>query len=316
MEGSDRALHGAATGAEMGPRAPAVERHDSVLGRWEIVRWSPPDLVGLVQEIWYFEGVLAHRRERHYPTGCLDIAVHLGPRYGRVEGDFVNPFPTVSVSGLHLAPDVIEAPGERSAVLGIVLHPPGALRLLAIPLSELTGRDEDLGAVLPARWSHTLTECLGEAASGVDRVRVAEGWVRRRLARDAALREGSRTVRSFPDPDVLRAADTLRRSGGRSTVQELAEAAGGSRSRFSTLFREQIGVPPKTYARVQRFRSALGELTGGRPERGLSEIALQAGYYDQAHFNRDFREFSGVTPSEYLARIRFPESPSTAEASP
>ena len=294
---------GEASGIGSAPPAPTLERHDSPLGSWRLVRWRPPGLEGLVEEIWYFEGTLTRLRERHYPNGRMDLTIHFGPRYRRVHEADSHTFSKVSVSGLFLAPDVIEAPPGGSVVLGIVLHPPGALRLLGTPLEGLTGRDEDLTSIVPSAVVQELVDRCQEVSSPVERVRQAERWLRRRLA-------GSRRTRT-PPAAVLRAVDEIRRQGGAVAVGELGRESGWSRSRFTTVFREEVGVPPKTLARIHRFRRALRGVTQGQLR--LSDVALDAGYYDQAHFNRDFREFAKVTPSQYRARLRFPKSPSTAE---
>ncbi|HMF18988.1 MAG TPA: helix-turn-helix domain-containing protein, partial [Gemmataceae bacterium] len=83
-------------------------------------------------------------------------------------------------------------------------------------------------------------------------------------------------------------------------VQEIAQEGGLSRRRFAHLFREQIGMPPKLYCRVQRFQNALKQIVSGAPVE-WAQVALAAGYCDQAHFAHEFRDFSGLSPTAYLA---------------
>lgn len=120
-----------------GAGSPEVGRHRSPLGSWTLARWTPPDLAGLVEGVWCFEGTLELLRERHFPLGTLELIVHLGPVYGHVEGTRVQPFPRSCFSGLLLGPDVIEAPPGSSSVLGIRLRPAGAYRLLQRPRRAL-----------------------------------------------------------------------------------------------------------------------------------------------------------------------------------
>src|SRR5580692_7372871 len=68
-------------------------------------------------------------------------------------------------------------------------------------------------------------------------------------------------------------------------------------------FRREFGVPPKTYARIIRFRRTLGMLNRVGRERTLADVATECGYYDQSHFNRDFTALAGCTPSAYLAEL-------------
>jgi transcriptional regulator GlxA family with amidase domain len=83
-------------------------------------------------------------------------------------------------------------------------------------------------------------------------------------------------------------------------VRELAHEAGLSRRRFAQLFREQIGLTPKLYCRLQRFQNALKQIGSGASV-DWAQLALAAGYCDQAHMAHEFRDFSGLSPSAYLA---------------
>lgn len=276
-----------------------VDRHDSPLGRWLLARWEPRHLAGIVQGIWYFEGSLTHLRERHFPSARSELVVHLGPVYRQVDGARTDPFPLACVSGLMLRPDVIEAPPEPNTVLGVRLHPMGAFALLGLPLDALTGLTVDLESVNGAEARRLVDTC--EAARGPEaRLRAAARWIEQR-------------VRAGPDPDpaVAWMAAQIERHAGAVSIGALAARTGWSTTRLTGTFREQVGVTPKLFARVLRFRSALEMVASA--DRALAEVALAAGYYDQSHFSADFREMSGFSPSAYRAAHRFPDSPSLAE---
>jgi AraC-like DNA-binding protein len=81
-------------------------------------------------------------------------------------------------------------------------------------------------------------------------------------------------------------------------VAQCARSAGLSERRFSQLFRENVGVGPKLWCRIQRFQRATSNLHNGFEIR-WAELALDCGYYDQAHFANDFRAFSGINPTTY-----------------
>ena len=93
---------------------------------------------------------------------------------------------------------------------------------------------------------------------------------------------------------VVAAAARQRRRGRRSTRSPTRSA--GAAAISPRRFREHVGLPPKALARILRFERAAERLRGGAD---LSDAALDSGYYDQAHFNRDFKAFAGVTPTEY-----------------
>ena len=83
-------------------------------------------------------------------------------------------------------------------------------------------------------------------------------------------------------------------------VGAVAAESGLSRRRFIDVFAEEVGVRPKLYLRLLRFNRVL-ERVFGASHVDWAEVAYLHGYADQPHFNREFREFSGLTPSQYLA---------------
>ena len=275
-----------------------TERHDSPLGRWMLARCEPPDLAGLVEGAWYFEGVLTRLRERHFPVGTVELIVQLGPVYGHVQGARVEPFPATCLSGLLLRPDVVQAPPGPVAVLGVRLHPAGAFALLGRPLHELTGCTVDLGDVMPGAADRLAERCHAATSPG-GRLGAAVEWLREHL-RPAAL-----------DPAVAWAVERIELRAGAVSIRELISRTGWSRTRLTTVFREQVGVTPKVLARIRRFRKALEMVSRG--DAPVAHIALACGYYDQPHLNREFRELSGYTPGAYVDLMKFPESVSVAD---
>jgi len=117
--------------------------------------------------------------------------------------------------------------------------------------------------------------------------------------------------RSGLDATAHRIARRIAATAGSRPVGPLRVDAGLSDARLVGLFREQVGVTPKCYARIHRFAHALSLLS--RPGASLAGVALEAGYYDQPHMNAEFRRMARLTPGEFLAARRFPNSLSLAE---
>ncbi len=113
---------------------------------------------------------------------------------------------------------------------------------------------------------------------------------------------GGSPRRAPPSREVVWAWDVLERSHGRAPIGLLADRLGRSRRHLVARFREQIGLPPKTAARILRFNRAVDLLRAHRAN-GLAELAFECGYYDQSHLNRDFRAFAGTSPGELARRI-------------
>ena len=274
-------------------------RHDSPLGRWALAHARPADLASVVDTIWSFDGYLLRRRERHFPTGWLNLVVHLGAPYRRVDERGTEPFTATCFSGQALRPYVVEAPPGATSVLGVRLRPLGAYALLGHPLDVLTGDTVDLESLVSAA-AHELGDACAAALTPEARVRAAAGWIRRRVVHGPA-----------PDPPVAWMVRQLGRSRGTVRVRALHESVSWSRARLTRAFREQVGVTPKAYARLERFRHAMTLMTD--PAATLPTIALAAGYYDQPHLNAEFRALAGVTPGAYLHMQRFPDSVSVPE---
>jgi AraC-like DNA-binding protein len=181
--------------------------------------------------------------------------------------------------------------GTRGLGRGVelMLSPLGARRLLGLPLGELTNRTVD-PADLPGRWLGSLAARLADAP----------GWAARFALLDDALLE--RLVAGDPpDPRLAGAWRLLERSGGRLSVASIADRVGWSRRHLAATVHRELGLPPKTLARVVRFERAFGAL-GLAAAGGWAAVAAECGYADQAHLIREFREFAGATPVELAVR--------------
>ena len=105
-----------------------------------------------------------------------------------------------------------------------------------------------------------------------------------------------------PSVPVIWAWNRLRASGGRAPSAPRGRAWLQPK-RLIAQFRDHVGLPPKTMARVIRFERAVRLLRDSGTPLGWAEIAYRCGYFDQAHFNREFREFAGRTPTEFAANL-------------
>jgi AraC-like DNA-binding protein len=197
--------------------------------------------------------------------------------------------PPAFVMGAHGSSAVLEGDTAPS-YLEVLLAPLGAYTLLGLPMDELRGQTVDLVDVLgPA--GRRLGEQLRETPSWRRRFALMDQFLLRRLDR------GPR-----PSPEVGRAWERLVATGGAVPIGRLAKEVGWSHRHLIARFRQQVGLGPKTAARVVRFDGVLRRLDERRPL-DWGQVAAEAGYADQAHLIRDFRQFTGTTPTEFLARM-------------
>ena len=276
-----------------------VHRANGPLGHWTIVEARHARLAGVVERMWHFRGRTALPRERVMPNGLLELIVHLGPRYGIVERHRIERCAALSLSGLQTRAVIVAAPDAPGAVLGIQLTPAGAYAVLGTPLHELTGRDVDLEALLGSMASELEERCY-ESGSAEACLDTAARWVLARLKRARST-----------DAAIEWVAARIRDRHGNVPIEALRERTGMTKTRLATAFREQIGVTPKVYARIARFKRAITCLH--EKPRSLSALAADAGYYDQPHFTAEFRQFSGLTPGEFLAAIHYETGVNVAE---
>lgn len=281
-------------------------RIDSDLGSWIHTEWRPqPDhpLAWVVRRIWDFEGWTAHRRERVFPNGEVELIVQLDERYHDVHGPVIRPTPLTCVTGIQTGAMVIQAPPRPCRVLGVRFHPLGAWAILQHPLSELTDVTADLHDLVGSA-AGALAERCDDNQDPAGRVRRTIEWLCGRLQHSATVPRLSAAVG--------RVAERIAKADGVVRIGPLRMAAGLTTGQLAAAFREQIGVTPKRFARIHRFRFALGMLQSGASS--LSRVALRAGYYDQPHMNAEFRSLAGLSPCQLLAAPRYPASTSTAES--
>lgn len=274
-----------------------ISREDSDLGHWTAGVWQPPELRPWVDRFWYSEGTTGSARERLLPNGMLELAVCLGDPHRLVVGRGSETLRTC-LTGLQTSAVVIEHP-EWHRVLGLRLRPAGAYALLSRPMGELCGYTIGLPDLLGSTAVELAERCHA-ARSIEDCFARAAAWVCAHVERSAGF-----------SPAVAWCVARIEESGGRIAIADLRDRTGLTKTRLGALFREQLGVLPKAYARIVRFRRALALLDAGPAS--LAEAALDAGYYDQSHMTTEFREMGGVTPREFLAQ-RYPGSTSAADA--
>ena len=248
----------------------------------------------------------------------VTLVGHPDPRQGPADYDSL-------VGGLHTAPAIISHQGRQSGIqLG--LDPLSSRALLGLPAGELAGEVLSADAVL-GRISGQLREQLATAAN----------WPERFAVIDCMLPRAAREYGAVP-PEVVRAWRRLLATGGRIPVSALARDVGWSERHLSGRFRTELGLTPKAAARVVRFdrarrllsaraaastgpgrslraaereaqnqaqRQALGQDRPGVLDlhgyTRLADLAVECGYFDQAHLAREFRALAGCAPIEWLS---------------
>jgi AraC-like DNA-binding protein len=185
---------------------------------------------------------------------------------------------------------VLDADDAPRSYVGVRFRPARAAAFLALPASEIT----DLRVPLGDLWhdADALREALAEGANGLARVRAFDRVLTARLARGA-----------MPDDqrDVDEAVRRIVAAGGSLGITRLAPSLGVSRQHLARRFAQLVGVSPKVFARVVRLGRVVERVRAVAPGERInwSMLALELGYYDQAHLVDEFREMTGLTPGRW-----------------
>ncbi len=257
-----------------------------------------PPLDAFVESIWVFESdPRPVALERILPTGAAQLIINLKEDQTRLydpdRGYRCVTGAGTSLSGVWSRYSVIDT-SEQERVAGVVFKPGGTIAFMRVPALDTADADIDLACL----WGRCRTAALRERLlepiapdAKLDALEdaLAEAWRPATLHRAVAF--------------ALTAFD---RSAHTASVAAVTDVIGLSAKRFIERFKMEVGMTPKRYCRIRRFQRAVKQAhRGDRVD--WTQVALNCGYFDQAHFIHDFRSFAGLTPTEYqAARTSFP----------
>jgi len=227
-------------------------------------------------------------RERVLPTGAMHVVIRLSNHpvrlFDDVDGSTKREIGYAIVGGARSSYYIRET-AEPASSVGAQLLPGASALLFGVHADSLAGRHTPL-ADLWGNFAVEMRERLLESSSAETQLNIFESLLAARLPRVHGLH-----------PAVAHALEQFTTT---ADVREVVRQTGFSHRRFIELFQRAVGLTPKLYCRVLRFQHGL-TLTAGKQSSSRVDLAIAAGYSDQPHFNREFREFAGVTPSEYDA---------------
>jgi AraC-like DNA-binding protein len=247
-----------------------------------------------VRSLWYARGMdFAHRRERILPTGRAQMIVNLARDFvlDCQEGKPERAMASALLVGQRSAYEVIDT-SDMADLMGVVFAPGALPVFLADAADRVTNGYVALGDV--CRGAGALRDRLREERGAEERLRCMEAFLRERI--EVRVNRGQGEMH----PAVQFALGELGRRPAVARVAEVARKTGWSERRFGQIFREEVGFAPKVWCRIQRFQRVVRQLHAG-DEVEWPELALECGFYDQAHLANEFRAFSGISPTMYAA---------------
>jgi AraC-like DNA-binding protein len=259
--------------------------------RNRLTRPPRPTLRPFIQSVWAIDeaGVIRPDRpvrEHVVPTGAMHLVFRLSNDALRLydnDEDGEGRVVSTAVVGGARARFYIRDISTPLCSVGAQLRPGAARLLFGAHAGELAGRHTALEDLWGGRVA-SMRDRLGEAASLEARLDALEQLLAERLPAVHGLH-----------PAVARALEQLVTA---TNVHDVVRSSGYSHRRFIELFVHAVGLTPKVYSRVHRFQRALHRARVPGSDSWAS-VAAAAGYSDQSHFNREFRDCVGITPTDY-----------------
>lgn len=255
------------------------------------IYFPAPELRPYIENYWILRSAASTDyplNEQIFVDGKADVIFNFGVPYQRTGEDEIAASITHSnVDAQRTYPVTIAQTGAIH-LIGIRFAPGGLSHFIPLPVYELSNQVVEFAHIFgPA--GRDLEHMLYEAAA--DSRRQTALLDRFLITRFNGANE-QRLIRHM--------SDYLLRSEGNVTVRQLGDHFGYSVRSVDRFFRQVMGFSPKWYVRSLRLQRALESLSQN-PDIALADLAYRAGYYDQAHFSKDFRAFTGQTPSDYRA---------------
>lgn len=251
----------------------------------------PPQLAGLVRQSFFAEGRIPYRTDKILPNGVVPLVFTLknAHRVGKSEDETQNDeFSYSWLSGLQTTPHY-HTPLDGTHVLGILFEPPGLYCLFGTDMRHLRDRTVDGLEILPDdffEFAETIALRAHEPAAHDELFH----WLRARKL-------------YHEDDWLIRFCREILVERGAVDLEGWYLASGHSARHAVNLFRRGTGVTPKVLCRIHRL-IALLEAVDPTEDVNWTELAHEYGFFDQAHFNHEFRRLSGLFPSEYLSMRR------------
>ena len=248
-----------------------------------------PDLEALVKFYWTLEVPYDpnNQKQKIIPDGCIEMTFNFRDGIKRyISDDEYVVHPRSMVMGQRTKSYFIEPVGHVDS-FAICFYPHGFANFVNTPLKDLVDMEVPVKDLFGAVRSDELEEKMIQATDAQQRIKIIEDFLLKIL-------HDSTTIENI----VKTTVDALITSKGTSSINTILKDDLAKRRKLERNFKKQIGISPKQLWKVIRLHTALKMLLN--KNENLTSIAYESEYFDQAHFIKDFKEFTGVTPKEFV----------------
>jgi AraC-like DNA-binding protein len=249
-----------------------------------------PALVKQVKTYWSLDSEPEHepQRERIFPDGCIELIFNHGDRFKKYdnEADFhIQPLSFIHGQLKHYFE--LEPTG-RVGIFSARFHPAGLQPFIDFDVDTFTGSTLTVAEVWGEEGNMLEAE-IRSCATHEERVTKLEGFLL-----------SKRQVLKVDNAPVEYCVDAMLSSVGDVSIEKLAEELNISKRQLERRFTAAVGISPKLLARIIRFQNIL-QLIENKEFKSFTTVAYDGGFYDQAHFIKDFKDFTGLNPKQYFS---------------
>ncbi len=246
---------------------------------------TPPENI-FIRQIWRIQDIQqVNRTETILPKGTAEIIFNFSDdiRCYRLNQEASFKLPRYFINGVNLTPYHLSINCKQS-FLGIQINVFALKYIFNIPTQEFN--NQVLEGSLICKSLDNLAEQLGSAPSFQQQVDIIIKWLRSKIKLDSVLEANNRIIQLHSDPEIINL-----------TVLDLSEKYNITPRHLSRLCNEYLGMCTEDIILYKKYLSALNQMH--QPHPSLTDVTYNCGFYDQAHFARTFKLFTGLTPRQY-----------------
>ncbi len=248
------------------------------------------DLESIVKFYWTLEVPFdpKNQKQKIVPDGCIEMTFNFGDKIKRYtsENDFIL-HPSAMVMGQRTKSFTILPVGNVDT-FAICFYPIGFANFVKIPLEKLVNKETPISELFEPTEAHELEQKMIQAIDNQERIDVIETFLLKKLKKKNTISNIVKTT-----------VDTLLKTNGTIPINVLLKNDNSKRRQLERHFKKQIGISPKQLGKAIRLQATLNLLLNKKSET-LTDIAYESEYFDQNHFIKDFKDFVGITPKEFL----------------
>lgn len=239
-------------------------------------------LLPYIETYWTYDSFMEGMQTvKVLPDGCVDILLNCKEEAAENELPSFCPY---IVGTMTTFSDVTYNDGMQ--MMGIRFRAGGITAFIQLPIHEITNQRIEMGLIETVFEKRRFQDDLAEKKNLYERIRYVDSYLLGKL-QHAGL----------PDRQVMTAVNLVMQNKGRLPIGNLMDKVCLSQRQFERRFKASIGISPKVFSSVIRFRHA-HELLQQQSEQSIFLTAIDCGYYDHAHFIREFKRFTGQTPKQ------------------